>query len=392
MKHNEEFAKQLAEWRHQIHEHPEAAFEEVKTSAFVAEKLREWGYDVHTGIGKTGIVANMTCGTSNKVIGLRADMDCICLTEEGEHPYTSKISNRMHACGHDGHTISLLGAAKLIAQNRDFNGTVRLVFQPAEEPGKGAQAMIDDGIFEKFPMDEFYSLHNWPADSEGTFHTRVGGFMSSEDDFEIKIKGRGGHASSPHFTVDPMVIAAQIIMGLQTIPSRNENPVDPAVVSCTEIFSDGAHNVIPSTLTILGDARSTTPEAQQIIERRMKEICENTCRAYNAECGFTYTHEFVPLVNDGNCVKKAAEAAAKVVGQDNVDVASKPVMPSEDFARFLEKVPGCYMLIGGRKPEQKEMYNCHNPRFDYNDNNLETGAWYFYEVVRTCLPTDGKEN
>ncbi len=388
MTHNEEFAKQLAQWRHQIHENPEAAFEEEKTSAFVAEKLRQLSYDVHTGIGKTGIVANMTCGTSKKVIGLRADMDCICITEEGEHPYTSKTPKRMHACGHDGHTITLLGAAELIAKNRDFNGTVRLVFQPAEEPGKGAQAMMEDGIFEKFPIDEFYSLHNWPGDPEGTFHMRTGGFMASEDNFEIKIHGHGGHASSPHFTVDPMVIAAQIVMGLQTIVSRNENPVDPTVVSCTEIFSDGVHNTIPSTITILGDTRSTTPEAQKIIEQRMREICENTCRAYNAECEFKYTHEFVPLVNNEACVKKAAEAAAKVVGGENVDTNSKPVMASEDFARFIEKVPGCYMLIGGKKPDQKEVYSCHNPHFDYNDNNLETGAWYFYEVVRTCLPAD----
>ena len=270
MTHNEEFAKQLAQWRHQIHENPEAAFEEEKTSAFVAEKLRQLSYDVHTGIGKTGIVANMTCGTSKKVIGLRADMDCICITEEGEHPYTSKTPKRMHACGHDGHTITLLGAAELIAKNRDFNGTVRLVFQPAEEPGKGAQAMMEDGIFEKFPIDEFYSLHNWPGDPEGTFHMRTGGFMASEDNFEIKIHGHGGHASSPHFTVDPMVIAAQIVMGLQTIVSRNENPVDPTVVSCTEIFSDGVHNTIPSTITILGDTRSTTPEAQKIIEQRIR--------------------------------------------------------------------------------------------------------------------------
>lgn len=351
-----------------------------------AKRLEELGFEVHRGIGKTGIVANLKAGSSEKAIGLRADMDCICTTELGEHPYSSKTPGRMHACGHDGHTISLLGAAELLAENPDFDGTVRLVFQPAEEPGKGALAMMEDGFFERFPVDEMYGLHNLPMLPENTFHTRVGGTMASEDNFTIKIMGRGGHASAPNHTIDPLIPAAQIILALQTIVSRNEDPVNPSVVSCTELFTDGVHNTIPSTVTILGDTRSTTPEAQKIIEERMEALCKNICKAYNAECEFTYTHEFVPLVNDARCTARAIEAAKKVVGEENVNGNGQPAMASEDFARFLEKVPGCYVTLGGGRAEDQVVYSCHNPHFDYNDDILETGAWFFYEVTRTCLP------
>ncbi len=385
MIHNEAFANQLKEWRHQLHQNPEAAFEEVQTAKLVADRLKELGYQVHTGIGRTGVVATLTCGTGGRTIGFRADMDCICNTEQGVHPYTSRIPGRMHGCGHEGHTVSLLGAAELMARNRDFNGTVRLVFQPAEEPGKGALAMMEDGLFERFPMDEMYALHNWPLEPAGTFHTRVGGIMASEDNFEIIIKGKGGHASAPHGAIDPLVVAAQIILALQTIVSRSENPVDPSVVSCTELHTDGVHNTIPSTVTILGDTRSTSLEAQQIIQRRMEEICRSICQAYGAECEFKYTHEFIPLVNDKACVEVAAEAAAKVAGRENVSTDTKPVMASEDFAQFLAKVPGCYLFIGGMRENQEEVYTSHNPHFDYNDDTLEAGAWFFYEVARTRL-------
>ena len=384
MEHNAMFENQLKEWRHRIHENPEAAFEEVETAKFVADRLEELGYEVERGIGKTGVVATMTCGKGNRTIGLRADMDCICNTELGEHPYSSKVPNRMHACGHDGHTISLLGAAELIVKKKDFNGTVRLVFQPAEEPGKGALAMMDDGFFERFPVDEMYGIHNWPLYPEGTFNVKVGGFMASEDNFEIRIKGRGGHASSPHGAIDPLIPAAHIILGLQSIVSRNENPVDPTVVSVTEMITDGIHNTIPSTVTLLGDTRSTSPEAQRIIEKRMEEISRGICEAFGADCEFKYTHEFIPLVNDETCTAVAAEAAAKVVGEEKVNRNAKAIMASEDFAQFLAKVPGCYLFLGGAR-EGKENYTCHNPRFDYNDDTLEIGAWFFYEVVRTRL-------
>lgn len=385
MTHNEEFAKRLAEWRHRIHGNPEAAFEETATSDFVVQRLGELGYEVHRNIGKTGVVANLKAGEGTRVIGLRADMDCICMNEEGVHAYSSKVPERMHACGHDGHTVTLLGAAELLAKNPDFDGTVRLIFQPAEEPGKGALAMMEDGLFERFPMDEIYGMHNMPLLPENTFHMRAGGMLASEDNFSICIKGRGGHASAPQDTIDPMVVAAQVILALQTIVSRSINPVDPGVVSCTELFTDGVHNAMPNTVTILGDTRSTTPEAQRVIEERMETLCQNICAAYGAECEFTYTHEFVPLVNDETCVAHAAVAAEQVVGPQKVNRNAKAAMASEDFARFLEKIPGCYVIIGGEK-EGREAYPAHNSRFDYNDDTLETGAWYFYELVRTCLP------
>ena len=386
MIHDEAFEQKLIAWRHHLHEYPEAAFEEEKTAAFVAERLKEFGFDVATGVGRTGVVGTMTCGSGGRTIGLRADMDCLCNTEQGEHPYTSQVPNRMHGCGHDGHTVTLLGAAELIAKKKDFNGTVRLIFQPAEEPGKGAMAMIEDGFFERFPVDEMYGLHNWPLAPAGTFQVKAGGFMASEDNFEIRIKGKGGHASSPHGAVDPLIPAAHIILALQSIVSRNENPVDPAVVSVTELLTDGFHNSIPSTVTLLGDTRSTSPEAQEIIERRMEEISRSICAAFGTECEFQYTHEFIPLENDAACAEVAAAAARKVVGAGNVDTNAKPIMVSEDFAQFLNKVPGCYVLLGGGRAGDAEVYTCHNPRFDYNDDVLETGAWYFYEVVRTRLP------
>lgn len=247
-------------------------------------------------------------------------------------------------------------------------------------------AMMEDGLFERFPVDAIYGIHNLPTLPKDTFHTRVGGMLASEDNFEIKIKGHGGHASSPHDTIDPLVIAAHVILALQTIVSRSEDPVDPSVVSCTEMFTDGVHNAIPNTVTILGDTRSTSPKAQRIIEERMEALCKNICKAYGADCTFTYTHEFVPLVNDASCVAHAVEAAKKVVGTQNVDGNAKPAMASEDFARFLSKVPGCYVILGGKEEDCEKVYPCHNPCFDYNDDILETGAWFFYEIVRTCLP------
>lgn len=385
MIHNEQFAERLKTWRHQIHAHPEAAFEETETARFVADKLEEFGFEVVRGVGGTGVVATLRCGNAERVIGLRADMDCICDTEKGVHPYTSQVPKRMHACGHDGHTTALLGAAELLSKNRDFNGTVRLIFQPAEEPGKGALAMMADGLLERFPMDEMYSLHNWPTFPAGTIHMRTGGMMASEDNFEIVIKGQGGHASSPHGTIDPLIPAAQIILGLQTIVSRNQNPANPSVISITEMLTDGIHNTIPSTVRLLGDTRSTTPEAQELIERRMEEICRGICQAFNAECVFSYTHEFVPLVNDETCTAIAAQAAKKVVGEENVDTNTMPIMASEDFAQFLSKVPGCYVFVGGNRCDGTPVYTCHNPNFDFNDNTLELCAWYFYEVARTRL-------
>ena len=382
----EALKKELCEWRHYLHQHPEAAFEEENTARFVAEKLREMGIEVETGVGKTGVVGTLKVGDGDRVIGLRADMDCNCIIEKNEDlPYKSEKADRMHACGHDGHTTTLLGAAKLLSESKDFNGTVRFVFQPAEEPGYGSKAMIEDGFFERFPVDEMYGLHNMPQFPEGVIATKANGIMASEDNFTIKIHGRGGHASAPNLVKDPLVIAAEIILALQTIVSRNADPIDTAVVSCTEFENDGAHNAIPSNVVIRGDCRSFKPEVSALIEKRMKAICEHICAMNDAECEFIYTHEFAPTVNDSQCTAYAIEAAKAVVGAENVMDNCAPLMGSEDFGKFIEEVPGCFVFLGNRV-DGKEFIPLHNGRFDYNDNLLLIGAEFFAELVRQRLP------
>ncbi|MEA4849789.1 MAG: M20 aminoacylase family protein [Clostridiaceae bacterium] len=378
---------QLIDWRRYLHENPETAFEEVNTAKFVSEKLVEMGYEVETGIGKTGLVASLKSGDGSGVIGLRADMDAINMQEKGEFPYASRNSGKMHACGHDGHTVTLLGTAKLLAERKNFNGTVRLVFQPAEEPGKGAQAMIDDGLFTRFPVDEIYGLHNAPFLPEGAIHTRPEGIMASEDNFVIRIKGKGSHASSPHVGVDPLVTASQIILGLQTIVSRNVSPLQQAVVSCTELHTDGVHNAIPSNVAILGDTRSFSTDVQELIETRMRSISENICNMNGAGCEFLYTHEFSPTVNWERCVNAAAKAAINVVGEDKVNTNCEPWTASEDFGTFLRHVPGCFLFLGsGKSTKASENTPLHNSQYDYNDDILEIGAEFFAELIRLRLP------
>lgn len=383
---NIELLNQMIEWRHYLHQNPETAFQEENTANFVAEKLKEMGYEVETGIGKTGVVASLTAGDGTGVIGLRADMDAINMTEKGEVTYASKKCGKMHACGHDGHTASLLGAAKMLSDRKNFNGTVRLIFQPAEEPGKGAQAMIDDGFFEKFPVDEIYGLHNIPFLPEGTIHTRPLGIMASEDNFVIKIKGKGSHASSPHVGIDPLVTAAQIIVSLQTIVSRNVSPLNQAVISCTELHTDGVHNAIPSNVEILGDTRSFSTEVQELIETRMRNISEGICQMNGAECEFQYSHEFAPTINWEKCVDVVARAAKNVVGEHKVNTNCEPWMASEDFGKFLEYVPGCFLFLGsGKSTEVSENTPLHNSKYDYNDDVLLTGAEFFAELIKVRL-------
>ena len=382
-----EFQQRLTQWRQFLHAHPEAAFEEENTARFVADTLRELGLEVHTGIGKTGVVGTLKAREGGAAIGIRADMDAICLTERGEHPYASQNPGKMHGCGHDGHMATLLGAAWLLSESRDFRGTVRFIFQPAEEPGHGARAMIDDGMFQRFPMDEIYGLHNAPFLPAGTINTRYGGIMASEDDFTIKITGKGGHASSPHQGIDPLAVAVEIYQGLQTIVSRNVNPLHPAVISCTEFLTDGAHNAIPTHVEIRGDVRICAPEDQALIEARMRSICEGVCQMNGAACEFTYTHEFYPLVNTPRCVDTAVEAARKTVGEEQVDGNCEAWMGSEDFAVFLQEVPGCFVLLGsGPHIKLSENTPLHNAVYDYNDAVLGTGARFWAELVRQRLP------
>lgn len=381
------FEAQLREWRHHLHANPESAFEEQKTSDYVAGELAAMGFEVHRNIGRTGLVGCLKVGDGPGMVGIRADMDCIKLAEHGDLPYKSQTPDRMHACGHDGHVTMALGAARLLAERRNFNGTVCLVFQPAEEPGYGAHAMLKDGLLERFPLREIYGLHNWPGMKAGTFATRPGGFMASEDNFVIRIIGRGAHASRPHMSRDPLVIAAEIILALQTIVARNVEPDQPAVVSCTELHTDGVRNAIPGFVEIKGDTRSFSPEVQKLLEERMRAICQGLCALNNATCEFEYTHEFAPTINNRECVAHAVEAAANVVGAGKVDGNAPPGTASEDFGAFLEKIPGCFLFIGnGNEHEGKGSVPLHNSRYDFNDDILATGAEFFAEVVRLRLP------
>lgn len=386
---DKKFAEQLKEWRHQLHMYPESAFEENKTSEFIAEKLTDMGLDVHRNIGGTGVVATLKVGDGKETIGLRADIDAINMQEMGTVAYASKTPGKMHACGHDGHTTTMLGVAKLLTERKNFNGSVRFIFQPAEEPGKGSQRMIEDGLFEKFPVDEIYAFHNAPFVKEGHVHTRTAGIMASEDNFAIRIKGKGSHASSPHLGIDPLVTAAQIIMGLQTISSRSANPLDPSVVSCTELHTDGVHNAIPSNVEILGDTRSCSIEMQTLIERRMRNICKGICEMNGAEYEVDYTHEFFPTINWEKCVNTIGKAASNVVGKEKVNTSCETWMASEDFGTFLKHVPGCLVFIGsGKSDVAAENIPLHNSMYDYNDDILETGAEIFAELIKVRLPKE----
>jgi amidohydrolase len=382
-----ELQGRMITWRHALHQHPETGFEEHTTAAYVTAILTDLGFEVHRGLGGTGVVASLKVGTGKDAIGLRADMDALNIKEGAAHrPYASCIDGKMHACGHDGHMAMLLGAAALLSERRDFNGTVRCIFQPAEEHGRGAKAMIADGLFERFPVKEIYGVHNWPGLPVGHFSTRVGGIMASEDNFVIRIRGRGMHAARPHMGVDPIVIASHIVLALQTIVSRSIDPSLPAVVSCTELHTDGIRNAVPTNVVIKGDTRSYSSDVQHLIERRMREICDGIARSHGGQCEVEYTHEFAPTVNSAECVPFAVTAAANVVGASMVDGNAKPVMTSEDFGAFLNVRPGAFVLLGNGTDAARGGTPLHNSAYDFNDDLLAIGANYFAEISRMRLP------
>jgi len=381
-----DFERELKAWRHHIHAHPETGFEEHRTSTFVAETLAALGLEVHRGIGKTGVVGTLRAGGGNRAIGLRADMDALNIREAApERAYASRHEGKMHACGHDGHTAMLLGAAKLLAASKDFQGIVHFVFQPAEEHGRGAKAMLEDGLLERFPMEEIYSLHNMPGIPFGSFATRAGGIMASEDNFVITIKGRGTHAARPHMGIDPIVIGSEIVLALQTIVARKLDPVAQGVVSVTEFITDGIRNALPGTVVLKGDTRSYSREVQALIEERMGAIAAGISAAHGAAHEFSYTHEFEPTVNWAENVAPAVAAAAAVVGAGKVDGNCPPLLASEDFGAFLRAIPGNYMFIGNGTEADAGGTPLHNPRYDFNDGLLALGARYFATVVRQRL-------
>jgi len=358
-------------WRHQLHRHPELGFREDETASFVADELTGLGIDVMVGVGGTGVVGSLSAGDSTRSIGLRADMDAIGIQELGEPPYRSECPEVFHGCGHDGHTAMLLGAAHRLVTEPDFDGTVHFIFQPCEETGLGAQAMIDDGLFERLPMDAV----------AGHFAIRSGPAMAFEHIFEIVIRGRGGHASMPDRTVDAIVVGAEIVVALQTIVSRSLSPLDAGVVSVTEFLSDGARNVIASTATIRGDCRGFTDAVGRQIEDRMAALVAGVGAAHGADCSLRYTREFIVLSNTEAETRAATAAARAVVGDHRVDGSAPAVPASEDFARMLAMVPGCYALIGNGVDDPVHGGSLHNPHYDFNDAIIATGIDYWVALT-----------
>ena len=378
----ETLKREMTAWRRDLHAHPEFGFEEKRTAAFVAAKLREFGLDdVAEGVGGTGVVGTLKRGSGNRAIALRADMDALRIAEQSSAPYRSGNPGIMHACGHDGHTAMLLGAAKLLAGEGGFDGTVRFIFQPAEEWGRGALAMLDDGLMQRFPFDEIFGLHNMPGLPVGHFETRAGPVMSAEDNFEIVLKGLGGHAARPHSGNETLVAACALVTNLQTIVSRRLSPTDIAVVSVTELITDGTRNALPGLARILGDARSFRPEVSAEIERQMRIIAEGTAAAYNVAAEVNYTREFVPLHNDTELVEAAIAAAKNVFEPGNIAIAREPVTASEDFARFLDHVPGCFVFLGNGEASAP----LHNSSYDFNDEGLVFGASFHAAIARQRL-------
>lgn len=385
--HSTAFDEQLTRWRHHLHRNPETGFNEKRTSDYLATVLTAMGLEVHRNIGGTGVVASLRSGNGASAIGLRADMDALAITETAvDRAYASQSPGCMHACGHDGHMAMVLGAAQLLRERRDFNGTVRFIFQPAEEHGKGAMAMVHDGLFERFPMDEIYGAHNMPGMPAGHIATRSGGIMASEDNFVIQITGRGGHAARPHMAIDPLLVGAEIVVALQSVVSRSVDPAQSAVISCTEFLTDGIRNALPSHVTIKGDTRSYSPQVQQLLEQRMRAICKGICDAHGATCEVAYTHEFAPTVNWETCVAVAVQAATAVVGPAHVDAQVAPMMVSEDFGAFLKLRPGAFVFIGNGDGDSAGAVPLHNARYDINDRILPIGARYFAELARVRLP------
>jgi amidohydrolase len=370
----------MTRWRRELHAHPEFGFDETRTARFVADTLRGFGLtEVVEGVGGTGVVATLDRGGGGPVIGLRADMDALRIHERAGHAHGSQNPGIMHACGHDGHTAMLLGAARLLADDPAFSGTARFIFQPAEEWGRGAAAMLDDGLLRRFPIDEIYGLHTWPGLAVGRFATRVGPLMSAEDNFEIVLTGEGGHASRPHRIREVLVAACEAVMSLQTIVSRRIDPADTVVVSVTELTTDGTRNVLPGEARISGDVRSFRSEASALVETEMRRIATGVAHAHGCGVEVAYTREFVPLVNHRRETERAVAAATQVFGEAAVDANHPPITASEDFARFLEQVPGCFAFIGNGEASRP----LHNPEFDFNDEALAPGAAYLAGLART---------
>ncbi|MFA7416803.1 MAG: M20 aminoacylase family protein [Rhizobium sp.] len=377
-----ELQHEVSEWRRHLHTNPEILYDVEETAAFVAERLKEFGIDeVVTGLGQTGVVGVIRGrGESNRTIGLRADMDALPITEMTGKPWASKTPGKMHACGHDGHTAMLLGAAKYLAETRNFNGNLVVIFQPAEEGGAGALAMVQDGLMDRFGIEEVYGMHNMPGMPVGTFAIRKGGIMAAPDKFTITVKGRGGHAAEPHHTMDPIAIGAQIVGNLQLIASRNANPLRSVVVSVTKFNAGTAHNIIPEEAALAGTVRTLDESVRNLAESRIREIAKGIAAAHGAEAIVEYERACPVTVNHTDETMHAVRAATDIVGTGNVDTEVDPSMAGEDFAFMLNARPGAYIMIGNG-----ETAGLHHPAYDFNDEAIAYGVSYWIRLAEQRL-------
>lgn len=389
------YAEDLREWRHHIHRNPELSWQEHGTSAFVVEKLRSFGIeDIHVGLGGTGVVATIRQGTSLRTIGLRADMDALPLSEDQGRDHGSINPGVMHACGHDGHATMLLGAVRHLAQHRNFDGTVHFIFQPAEEafgpdtqPGEepgGANAMIRDGLFERFPMDAIFGMHNRPGLAAGKFGCRAGPFYAAADVFEITVNGTGGHAARPHLTVDPLLVGAQIVVALQSVIARMTNPLETGVLSICQFNAGAAPNIIADKATLVGTVRSFQPEIQDRIEESIKSIATGVAAGFGADAVVRYIRGYSPVHNDPALFVRAREAAVAVVGEEGFVDMNEPTMGAEDFSAYLKHKPGCFMLIGNGDTGKGSVM-LHNSSYDFNDDVASLGSSYWVSLVEHLL-------
>ena len=375
---------QLINWRQDLHMNPQISFEEVYASNKVATLLKEFGLEVHQGIAKTGVVGVLKKGSSTKSIAIRADMDALPINEINTFSYKSKIENRMHACGHDGHTTMLLGAAKYLAESGKFDGTAYFIFQPDEANCFGAKTMIEEGLFTDFSIDEVYAMHNIPNMEIGTFATRKGTITASENLFEITIEAKGGHAALPHMGVDAITVGSQIAVALQTIVSRKLNPADNGIVSITEFIADGKKNVLPGTVTMKGDARALSKETSALIEKNMRQIVKGICDAHGVKAEVSYDTTIIPTFNSSQQTEAATNAARNVFGDKNTDDDCLPRLFSEDFSIMSEAKPGCFVLMGNgtRGSHSRPL---HSSDYDFNDELLVIGSSYWTELVEQQL-------
>lgn len=386
-----QFQSELQQLRREIHAHPELCFEEQQTSDLIARKLTEWDIPVDRGMGVTGVVGIIRSGSSNRAIGLRADMDALPMQEINSFAHASRHPGKMHACGHDGHVAMLLGAAHYLSKHRNFDGTVYLIFQPAEEGGGGARRMMEDGLFSRYPMEAVFGMHNWPGAPVGSFGVTAGPMMASSNEFEVIVKGKGAHAAQPHKGIDPIMIAVQIAQSWQTIISRNKNPLDAGVLSITQIHSGSATNVIPDEAILVGTVRTFTTTVLDQIEHRMKTIAEHTAMAFDATVEFRFKRNYPPLINHPKETSFAVGVMESIVGEANVNSSVEPTMGAEDFAFMLQEKPGCYVFIGNGEGDHRESghglgpCNLHNPSYDFNDDLLPLGATYWVKVAETYL-------